>query len=345
MWQIITLILSSFLTLLWTIPIALLQLVGLYLNKATDQKIVSLILNKLPKRSSVNENDKMSGFIWGSRPYVGYISVITTQNDSSKTEIWILTTFSYYKEISEHEKKNTDEKRVPINIDIYERRGHYFWLDYKKREFDITKYVPFEHQLPIIKKLVEGYHRNVYNKQVAFLYGNPGSCKSFISILLGKAFKSISLCDSWNPTEPGDDFGNLYNTVCPTYDKPLIVVLEEGDRMIQAIHHEKIVKHKSVPIQIYDKTTWNTLFDKFDRGFYPNTILIITSNQDASFIDKLDPSYIREGRTDLKLELVKPEHLRSCSDDWHKEFRKDEFEIEGQLTEIVIVADEKKKQE
>ena len=37
---------------------------------------------------------------------------------------------------------------------------------------------------------------------------------------------------------------------------------------------------------------------------YPNTILLLTSNRGPEFVRALDPSYIREGRVDLILELA-----------------------------------------
>jgi hypothetical protein len=48
-----------------------------------------------------------------------------------------------------------------------------------------------------------------------------------------------------------------------------------------------------------DKSDWNSMLDKVtDLGFYPNLILILTSNVTIDAIHELDPSILREGRID-----------------------------------------------
>ena len=62
------------------------------------------------------------------------------------------------------------------------------------------------------------------------------------------------------------------------------------------IHFNKIKRHRDCPIMIYDKATWNQFFDRFDRGYYPWTIIVMTSNVSPDVINHMDPSFIREGR-------------------------------------------------
>lgn len=112
------------------------------------------------------------------------------------------------------------------------------------------------------------------------------------------------LCDTFNPTDPGDDIGLIYSTIMPTEDRPLILVLEEFDILINKIHHNMIQPHKHIPIQIKDKTSWNTFFDRIDRGLYPNMIFILTSNIDPEYIDRLDKSYLRNGRVNGRYHLI-----------------------------------------
>jgi hypothetical protein len=51
------------------------------------------------------------------------------------------------------------------------------------------------------------------------------------------------------------------------------------------------------------KIDWNAFLDKFDMEYYPNIILILTSNKSIDYFNKLDSSYFRNGRVDLKIEL------------------------------------------
>jgi hypothetical protein len=91
----------------------------------------------------------------------------------------------------------------------------------------------------------------------------------------------------------------------------LIVVLEEFDIIISKIHFGTITQHKSLPSNIYDKTSWNQFFDRFDRRYYPWVILVLTSNVKPEVIDSLDPSYIRNGRINKVFEL------KNTKDDWN----------------------------
>lgn len=48
-----------------------------------------------------------------------------------------------------------------------------------------------------------------------------------------------------------------------------------------------------------DKSDWNSTLDKVsDLGFYPNLILILTSNISRDDIHKKDASMLRDGRID-----------------------------------------------
>jgi Cdc6-like AAA superfamily ATPase len=89
----------------------------------------------------------------------------------------------------------------------------------------------------------------------------------------------------------------------PTEEKPLILVLEEFDILINKIHHNLIQMHKHIPIQVKDKTSWNTLFDRIDRGLYPNLIVLLTSNVNPEYVDNLDKSYLRQGRVNNRYHL------------------------------------------
>ena len=65
--------------------------------------------------------------------------------------------------------------------------------------------------------------------------------------------------------------------------------------MIEKINHG-IDPHRSIPIQVRNKTTWNQLFDKISRGELQNIIVVLTSNKSLEEINKIDPAYLREGR-------------------------------------------------
>ena len=74
-----------------------------------------------------------------------------------------------------------------------------------------------------------------------------------------------------------------------------------------AIHNNtiKIPEHIPIPIQIKNKKDWNQFLDRFDRKIYQNVVVFLTSNQNISFFDNLDPSYMRDNRINFKIDLDK----------------------------------------
>jgi hypothetical protein len=193
---------------------------------------------------------------------------------------------------------NKDKKKSKIKF--YERQGNFFWLTYNNRDINVEKYIARDNQKAVISSLKKEYKKS--SNVVSVIHGDPGSGKSMIPILLAKELNGY-LCDSYNPTEPGDDIAIIYNTIMPTVEKPLILVLEEFDIIIHRIHNNLIQSHKHIPIQVKDKTSWNTLLDRIDRGLYPNMFFLLTSNSDPVIIDKLDSSYLRTGRVNSRYNL------------------------------------------
>jgi len=213
--------------------------------------------------------------------------------------IYILCSKTFYKNLINTEKDDTNiESDNKNEITVYERHGNYFWLNYSSRVLNVESYTENENQKYVIENILENFNRNL----TVILHGKPGSGKSMIGLLLAKKLNGF-FCDTFNPTEPGDDLSILYNTVIPTKSKPLILMLEEYDIMISRIHNNGIENHKHIPIQIRDKISWNNFLDKIDRGYFPNLILILTSNSHPDKITNLDPCYIRRGRVDCIFEI------------------------------------------
>jgi hypothetical protein len=118
----------------------------------------------------------------------------------------------------------------------------------------------------------------------------------------------VHYIDTFNPTTPGDEFSKIYRKINPTSNSPLIIVLEEIDIIIDEIS-DNIPNHKYIPIQIRNKLGWNIWFDKLDKGFYPHVYVIMTTNKPINYFDKLDESYMRNNRVNLKAELLTDEKV------------------------------------
>jgi hypothetical protein len=252
------------------------------------------------KYASIWSNDEPDGWICGWL-FIGYIHSTTNFNGGITKELYMVTTYKFYKkEIN----KETASKEEDKHIIFYEREGGYWRLEYTSRQLK-QDVIPNEIQAHFIKQIISDYHQRTYS--IPILYGKQGSGKSMGSILLCKELlktkKSVMFVDTFNPTDPGDSFSGLYNKLNPTEDKPLVVVLEEVDIIIQKISNNDIKPHDTIPIQIKNKTDWNIFMDRFDRKMYPHVILMLTTNKTMDYVDELDSSYLRDGRTTMKIHV------------------------------------------
>lgn len=310
--QIITnllLIITTTLSICWSLPFIIAPIIGWQFYKIKDQKLVKLI-KKLPARSSIHADENLEGWIIGW-PYIGYLNHAQSSYGEEKKELFLFTSKKFFentmKEIESKDKDENNEKSEPnFKVKLWERQGNYFHLYYSQRNFDCSSYEPRKSQLESIESIKEFYYKNKYC--VVLLHGEKGTGKSMIPWLLAKSMSSkdceVSFCDTFKPTDPGDNFPNLYNSINPSKEAPLIVVLEEFDITINQIHWGKILPHKYVPTYVSDKTTWNQFLDRFDRKYFPWVILVLTSNVSPEGINQLDSSYIREGRINKTFNIV-----------------------------------------
>lgn len=331
----IALLLANLHSIIWSLPFIVTYFIGIRLYHISDGRIVPMILSRISNNSSYISDNKIRGWIWG-KYYIGYITKKDSSNGNSnntdnKIIIYILcfstfydniTRYNYINDTNDNTNDNTNinsnNNKVDTNksgnnkyndlndiskkteIKYYERSGTYYYLEYKSRNIYMNDIIPRENQLSIIQNICDEYKKR--NNVVSIIYGDPGSGKSMVSLLLVNKLNG-SLCDSYNPTEPGDDIGIIYNTVMPTRSAPLILVLEEFNIIMDKIHNNLITPHKNIPIQVNNKITWNSLFDKIDRGLYPYMIVLLISNENPEYIDKLDSSYLRYGRVNSRYKL------------------------------------------
>jgi predicted ATPase len=117
---------------------------------------------------------------------------------------------------------------------IWKRHGGYYWLQYAKRTFDVTDFVPRPDQSSVIDEILEFYTKNKYC--VVLLHGKKGCGKSMIALLLGKKItkkdQEVHFCDTFKPTDPGDQFSNLYNLIEQIKRRSLFISLIKNDKVI-----------------------------------------------------------------------------------------------------------------
>lgn len=277
------------------------------LYKHTDQNTINNIVNKFKRYSATMYDDEGSplGIIIDCDQlipsYIAYNSEWLNDN-----VLYILCSRHTHDRITSMKKESLIAlpelvKDEHDETSLVYRTGTYDYFTYKYRSVHIT-YSYTTEQERIASRILSKYHDSAFC--VSYVYGNVGTGKTMLSYLLTHSLNG-TVCETFNPTEPSDNFDNLYSKVNPTKKKPLIVLLDEIDVLIEHIHLGVFPTHKKYPVQIYNKTTWNLFFDKINMGLYPNVIVVLCSNIAPSKIDALDKCYLRNERVHIIDKLTK----------------------------------------
>jgi hypothetical protein len=259
-----------------------------------DKEVTNALIKKMSNHiiytevTHNNGRNHPSGLFIGNK-YYGYIEI------KDGTTITLYAKEETYNSLIHQEQsppiQTIEQKPIIQNkINVFIRKGSYRSLYYSSMRLDLSHINPIGEQQSVIDSI-----KNIYNKNghaSVFINGVAGAGKSTIGYLLAKELNG-SYCHTFNPTEPGDCLSNLMVDI-KVDDDPVIIVIEEVDIMIQKID-KGLDKNNEIPIEIYNKTTWNNFMD--DLIFY-KIILIFTSNTSKKELDKIDSSYLRKGRID-----------------------------------------------
>lgn len=259
------------------------------LQNHTEKQIERITLNNQHIPVKVNNNNPSSETTTTAQLKKKYFESFTYDNSSDDE--------------SDYENENCtlyDETNKEIQSFAYISGSKtYGFYNSSVRKICLSNVGPIEflgYQQEAFKEIMHFYKENHFCK--TFIYGPPGKGKTYFSYILANMLQCF-MTDTYSPTDPGAGFSLLYNRYKSTLTKPLIVVLDEVDILLENIHHNKLEFHKNFKREIYDKTSWNSFIDKIEFGLFPNVILILTSNKTKEEIDMLDKSYLREGRMNL----------------------------------------------
>jgi len=241
---------------------------------------------------------------WNKR-YIGFIeNYQTTTSYTSKiqSKIWIIGKLPIsLKSLNIQENSNNMNKdqsliKIYLGCDYYD--GHF-------KDISLPfSFKPYNNQQEIIESIDHCYKNHPFKICRSIIWGKPGGGKSFIGKLLAKKYNAAYSFDI-KLLDPGTPILNLWKTVMPTKDSPLIIQIDEFDIIIKKIHkmsqnleYEK--PHQWLRNLIGDKQSYNTFLSEY-LICLPYVIYLFTMNSSPQEINKLDKSYIRKNRIDLIL--------------------------------------------
>jgi len=157
----------------------------------------------------------------------------------------------------------------------------------------MTPLVQGSSQAMVVNRIVEVVTKKSKKNGVFYVHGPPGSGKSTIGLQVLRALGGGSLCDNFDPTRPGESLATLLNDTQSSDEKGYTVILiNEGDVIIQRVMHGKVQMSPKVLTSVFDKSSWNAFLDGI-QNYCPRVIVVITANVSIDAIHAIDPSLLR----------------------------------------------------
>lgn len=184
-------------------------------------------------------------------------------------------------------------------IEVYHRVGTYKNFYYRSLNLDVSDMNPVGDQVEIVNDIVRIYKTK--GRAAVFIHGVSCAGKSSIGYLVAKAIQG-NFCHTFNPTDPGDQFPLMIHELLHNdSDSPAVVVLEEANEIIRAVHTKTTVRVPDIPTPVRDKPTWVTMMD--DLKLFKNVVMILTSNESKAAMDALDVAYLAASRIHATYEM------------------------------------------
>ena len=282
----------------WSLIFLFTQAIGIHFYMIKKREECSTIQKKLGPCSQITDGGKGSGYSIG----YWYIAHVSSSN-MDDTYIWLIATKESYEALSKEKEiaisfpfQSEDTKTKTKNqkpFSVVDRYGTNKNPYYRPRNLTLSV-----RPRPIQQTIIDDIRELLQKKKsaVVLLHGPPNVGKTMVSLIAANEFSGI-YCNNLSPWEPGDTIVGVYTDVEISEKNPLILAFDEVDSAIEQIH-VGIQPHKDTKIKVRNKAGWNKMFDEIQKGFYPDLVVIMTTNRSPEFFDSLDPSYMASHRVD-----------------------------------------------
>lgn len=260
----------------------------------------------IEKKSINNSNKEPEGNFFSIRHM--FFGNITTQISQKEYESKKETIVVYYGKLpftvkqkvvvinNENQEKNINKNKINLfmgcgGTDLNFRQMDVYYND-----------VPYAFQQNVIEDITNVWKKSKFNICRALICGNTNIGKSTIGRFLSIKLQG-SLCFDIDLFSPGNSTLTIYETCNPTNENPLIIQIDEFDKLIDNIHNEKTPKKTPwLRNMVYNKSSYNTFMSEYIT-YLPNVIWLFTTNKPISYFETLDKSYVNSNRIDYKKEF------------------------------------------
>jgi hypothetical protein len=284
------------------LPLTYLFTLRLYtLNRKEDCIILQNALNSW---TNTLQDGKGCGYSIGWSHYC-YLSIDPKEFSNTSTA-WILCTEKKFKQLFCEDsivlkKESTEIPNMYYDV-LHKSSGNFNNTYYFKAKGELDFQERLD-QKKIINRICDLFFEK--GRVTAYISGATNTGKSMIGVFIAQKLGGV-YCNEFTPWIPGDSLNLLKQEHNPIRECPLVISMDEIDDAIIKIANGRIKSNETTMINTCTKNGWNTLFDNIERGMYPNTIILLTSNQSYEEIAKQcggDLSYLREKRITEKFIL------------------------------------------
>jgi SpoVK/Ycf46/Vps4 family AAA+-type ATPase len=270
------------------------------LSGSSSEKNISDILNFLQQKDEEGKlsalsrrgNIPVNGFYTGDS--IGWINT-TSERGQTTYHIWCARKKIPPKVVKLEESEKIITKWSYIG-------GLLFEMQWDSDEAPLSKPIT-KSQEDIVNNILHFQDHSMKNNfpygGIFHIRGKPGTGKTTMSLSLASkmlendSIKSVSVA-KYNPLLPGNSWEKMVKKIRPSSEKPLIVVMDEADKIFQqCINGKKDEIYKYFLVQCFNKESLNDWLDAVMNT--PNVILLLTMNIKLEDTD-IDPSVFRPGR-------------------------------------------------
>lgn len=280
----------------WSLIFLFTQNFGIRLYDIRKREECITIQKNLGVCSHITDGGKGSGYS------VGYWYLAHVSSSMDDNAVWLIATTSSYNTLSKEKEVSVsfsfNEKQGPLAIErapflVLDRNGSNNNIYYRERSLKLSV-KPKIAQQTILDDITHLLAKK--KTAVVLLHGPPNVGKTMVSLIVANEIGG-RYCNCISPWEPGETIQALYNDSDISEKNPLIIAFDEVDSAIEQIH-TGITPHKNIKICVRNKAGWNKMFDEIQKGFYPNIVVVMTTNKPVEFFNTLDTSYMAPHRVD-----------------------------------------------